>query len=259
MILNILVCIKQVPEMCDTAYNDDSNTIKRENTNLIINPYDRYAFNEAICIKQQLEDTRITVLCMGTKNCKHALQELLILGANEAILLSDSIFAGSDSFATAYALKCAIEKIGKFDLILCGRQAMDGNTEQVGPSLAEKLQIPYVTCIHNIESIQNDYLDCLRNTESTLDKIRVTLPALLTISCTTEDIRQLTIKELISSSEQSVRVLTSLEVDIDRKKCGLKGSRTKVVNTYTLDLKRRTTFLSADREGIELLISKLFA
>ena len=144
--LNIIVCIKQVPSSNEVKIDKNTNTIIREKSESIINPFDMHAIEEGLRIKKQTGG-RVTVISMGITSTEMLLRETIALGADEAILLNDRAFAGSDSLVTAYVLSLGIKNIGNYDLIICGKQAVDGDTAQVGPELAEKLGIPpYILC-----------------------------------------------------------------------------------------------------------------
>ncbi len=140
--MNVIVCVKQVPGTNEVKMNKETNTIIREGVEAIINPFDTYAIEEGIRIKEK-NGGKVTVLSMGIPSVAELIKETIALGADEAVLLSDRAFAGADTLATSYALSMGIRKIGSYDLIICGKQATDGDTAQVGPSLAEKLGIPH--------------------------------------------------------------------------------------------------------------------
>ncbi|MBI4793443.1 MAG: electron transfer flavoprotein subunit beta/FixA family protein, partial [Deltaproteobacteria bacterium] len=144
--MKIIVCIKQVPDAKDVRLDPKTNTLSREGVQSIMNPYDRHALEEAVRLKEQLGGT-VTVLTMGPPQAGEMLREAVSCGADEAVLVSDRAFAGADTLATTYTLSQAIRKIGGADLILCGKQAIDGDTAQVGPGLAVRMDIPYVTCV----------------------------------------------------------------------------------------------------------------
>ncbi|MCK4649012.1 electron transfer flavoprotein subunit beta/FixA family protein, partial [bacterium] len=144
--MNIIVCIKQVPDTADIRIDPKTNTLIREGVPSIINPFDTYAIEEGVRLKEKYQG-KVTVISMGPPQVEDALREAISLGIDEGVLLSDRAFAGADTLATSYTLAEGIKKIGKFDLIICGKQAMDGDTAQVGPGIAEKLNIPHVTYV----------------------------------------------------------------------------------------------------------------
>ena len=150
--MNIIVCIKQVPETADIKIDPKNNTLMREGASSIINPYDMYAIEEALRIRERIAG-KITVITMGPPQAEGALREAISFGCDQGILITDRVFAGSDTLATSYTLACAIKKVGDFNLIICGKQAMDGDTAQVGPGISVHLDIPQVTYVKKIEKI----------------------------------------------------------------------------------------------------------
>jgi electron transfer flavoprotein beta subunit len=178
--MNIVVCVKQVPGTNEVKMNKETNTIIREGVESILNPFDAYAIEEALRIRESAGG-KVTVLSMGIPAVAEMLKETIALGADEAVLLSDRAFAGADTLATAYALSMGIQKIGACDLVICGKQATDGDTAQVGPSLAERMGIPHTTCVRKIEEIREGYIRCQRMTEDGYEVIEMPLPALITV------------------------------------------------------------------------------
>jgi electron transfer flavoprotein beta subunit len=229
--LNMIVCIKQVPGTNEVKMNKETNTIIREGVESIINPFDEYAIEEGLRIRDNTQG-RVTVLSMGIPSVENQLRETISLGADAAILLSDRAFAGSDTLATSYALSMAIKKIGEYDLIICGKQASDGDTAQVGPSLAEKLGIPHTTYVRKIEEIRKGYIRCQRMTEDGYEVLEMTLPALITVVKEINTPRLPSIKGKIRSKKEPITVWTSADVNADKELCGLKGSPTQVIKTF---------------------------
>ena len=150
--MNIVVCIKQVPDTTNVRIDPETNTLVRSGVQSIINPFDMYAIEEAVRLKEKFGGL-VTIITMGPPQAEEALREAISLGADEAVLISDRAFAGSDTWATSYTLSRAIGKIGKFDIIICGKQAIDGDTAQVGPGVAAFLDIPQITFVKKIEEI----------------------------------------------------------------------------------------------------------
>ena len=229
--MNIIVCIKQVPGTNEVKMNKETNTIIREGIESIINPFDEYAIEEGLRIRDNTSG-KVTVLSMGIPSVENQLRETISLGADAAVLLSDRAFAGSDTLATSYALSMAIKKIGEYDLIICGKQASDGDTAQVGPSLAEKLGIPHTTYVRKIEEIKEGYIRCQRMTEDGYEVLEMTLPALITVVKEINTPRLPSIKGKIRSKKEPITVLTADDVCADKDLCGLKGSPTQVIKTF---------------------------
>ena len=178
--MNIIVCVKQVPATTEVKMNKETNTIIREGIESVINPFDTYAVEEGLRIKDRAEG-KVTVVSMGIPAVADMLKQTVALGVDDCVLLSDRAFAGADTLATAYALSMGIRKIGEYDLIICGKQATDGDTAQVGPSLAEKLGIPHATYVRKITGIGDGRIKCQRVTDDDYDYIELSLPALIIV------------------------------------------------------------------------------
>src|SRR3989339_1033155 len=176
--MDIIVCIKQVPDTTEVKINPETNTLVREGVPSIINPFDENAVEEALRLREK-NGGKVTVITMRPQQAKEALKQVIAMGVDEVILVSDRAFAGSDTWATSYTLAQAIKKIGKFDLIFCGRQAIDGDTAQVGPQLAEFLMIPQVTYAQKVEIKDNEAI-VERALENGYMVIKAKLPILLT-------------------------------------------------------------------------------
>lgn len=241
--MDIVVCIKQVPATNNVNICKDTNTIVREGVKGEINPFDMYAIEEALKIKEE-HGGKVTAISMGILTAVDQLREAIALGVDEAVLLSDKNFAGSDTLATSYVLSAGIKKTGNYQLIICGRQAVDGDTAQVGPALAEKLGIPHVTCVKKIEDIREGYIRCQRMTDKGYEIIEMELPALITVMKDINDPRLPTIKGIMKAKKACIRVWTADEIDVNKELCGLKGSPTQVVKTFVPEY-------SVQREVIE--------
>src|SRR5512139_3353553 len=154
--MRIVVCIKQVPDSAEVRINPETNTLIRDGVPTIINPYDLHALEEGLQIREK-SGGKVTVLTMGPPQAENALREAISMGADEAVLLSDRAFAGSDTWSTSYTLAQALKKLGA-DIIFCGKQAIDGDTAQVGPETAEFLGIPHISYIRKIEEVKDNYI-----------------------------------------------------------------------------------------------------
>ena len=229
--MNVLICIKQVPATNEVKMNKETNTIIREGVESIINPFDTYAVEEGIRIKENTRG-KATVLSMGIPSVAEMLKETIAPGVDDAVLLSDRAFAGSDTWATAYALSMGVRKIGHYDLIICGKQATDGDTAQVGPSLAEKLGIPHITCVRKIEELRDGYIRCQRLTDDGYDVVETALPALITVVKEINEPRLPSLKGMIKAKKAVISVWTADDINADKNLCGLKGSPTRVVETF---------------------------
>jgi electron transfer flavoprotein beta subunit len=229
--LNVIVCVKQVPATTEVKMNQETNTIIREGIESVINPFDTYAVEEGLRIKEN-SDGKVTVLSMGIPSVAEMMKETIALGVDDCVLLSDRSFAGADTLATSYALSMGIKKIGGYDLIICGKQATDGDTAQVGPSLAEKLGIPHTTYVRNISEIGDGRIKCQRLTDDGYDDIELTLPALITVVKEINEPRLPSIKGMMRAKKAEVTVWTADDIGADKEQCGLKGSPTQVIKTF---------------------------
>lgn len=223
---NIVVLVKQVPDPKGYVSIKADGTLDREKGRSVINPYDRHALEAALQLKEK-HGAKITVLSMGPPKAEDALKEALAMGADEAILLSDRKLAGSDTLATSYALSCAIKNLGCYDLILCGMEAADGNTGQVGPGIAERLEIPQLTYVESFE-VKGSYVEGRRMLEGGYERVKTRLPALLTITNTANEPRDTTFAGIIKATKHNVKMWSASDVKVKESKVGLEGSPTKI-------------------------------
>lgn len=230
--MRIVVCVKQVPDTTDVKLDPKTNTLIRTGLPSIINPDDRAAIEEALKIKDQ-QGAEVIVLTMGPPQAESALREALAMGADRAILLTSRFFGGADTWATSLTIAKAIEqKLGEIDLIFCGRQAIDGDTAQVGPEIAEHLDIPQVTYVKKICSIAEDIL-VERALEDGFELISASKPAVLTFVKEANTPRFPTMGGIIDAFEDhEVEVWTEADIDVEREQLGLKGSPTKVKKSF---------------------------
>lgn len=234
--MKIVVTIKQVPEANKVAVNLKTGTLIREGVESILNPFCEYALDMAVELKNQNPDLKveITVITMGPPQAKYALLRCLELGADRAYLLSDRAFAGSDVWATALALKEGIlKKIEDFDLILTGKQAIDGDTAQVPAELAENLGIPHIYYGFDIK-FDNKKINVKKETEKGYQVIEVRLPALVTISKGPSSIRRLpSMMEIVEARKKPLEIISAKSLNIDGNKIGLNGSFTQVIKIFS--------------------------
>jgi len=245
--LNIIVCIKQVPATTEVKMNTETNTIIREGVESIINPFDMYAIEEGLRIKEK-KGGKVTVLSMGIPSVAELMREAISLGVDDAVLLSDRAFAGADTLATSYTLSKGIKKIGNYDLIICGKQATDGDTAQVGPSLAEKLGIPHTTYVRKIEEIEDNYIRCQRLTDDGYEVVEMPLPALITVVKEINEPRLPSLKNMMRAKKAIITVWNSDDINADKNLCGLKGSPTQVIKTFTPIHNIKSEFLEGTPE-----------
>ena len=255
--MKIIVCIKQVPDAKDVRLDPKTNTLSREGVQSIINPYDRYALEEAVRLKEKFGGT-VTVLTMGPPQAEEILRESVSCGADEAVLVSDRAFAGADTLATTYTLSQAIKKIGGADLILCGKQAIDGDTAQVGPGLAVRMGIPYVTCVRRIVEVNEKNFVVERLMDDGYDEVEVTLPALFTVVKEINEPRLPSLKGKMRAKKLAITTLTAADIDADTAQLGLKGSPTWVVRVFAPQLKGERTMIEGTvQEQVDQLAEKL--
>lgn len=232
--MHAIVCIKQVPDTTDVKVNPETGTLIREGVPSIVNPFDTYAIEEALRLREKFGG-KVTVISMGPPQAKEALKEAIAMGADEAILLSDRAFAGSDTWATAYTLANAIRKIGDFDVILCGKQAIDGDTGQVGPGIARQLDIEQLTYVFKIQEIdfQAKRVKVERLLEEGREVVETRLPALLTVVKDINQPRYPTIMGIRRATRAEIPVWTAADLpDAKPELLGLKGSPTQVVRVF---------------------------
>lgn len=256
--MDILVCVKQVPDTTEIKINYETNTLIREGVPSIVNPFDAYALEVAVRLKEKHGGT-VTVLSMGPAQAKDALKECLSVGADNAYLLSDRAFGGSDTLATSYILASAINSLGKFDLIMCGKQAIDGDTAQVGPEIAEHLDIPQVTYTLDADVNEDGKVIVKKETETGYEMVETHIPALLTVVKTEFEPRMASVKAKIAANRKPINVITSQDITIDLTRAGLKGSPTKVKKTYTPPMKGDSLVIKEEtaKESVDKLIAIL--
>ncbi|QDR83447.1 electron transfer flavoprotein subunit beta/FixA family protein [Sporomusa termitida] len=230
--MNILVCVKQVPDTTEIKIDPVTNTLIRSGVPSIVNPFDANALEAAVQLKEA-HGGAVTVLSMGPEQAKNALRECLALGADKAVLLSDRLFGGSDTLATSYILATAIKKLGNFDLILCGKQAIDGDTGQVGPEIAEHLGSAQVTFAARLE-VNAGSITVNREHDEGYEIVAAKLPAVVTVVKSINKPRYPSIKSKMAANKAEIQVLMAADLpEIDTARIGLKGSPTKVKKTFT--------------------------
>jgi len=235
--MNIVVCIKQVPDTTKIKINPETNTLMREGVESIINPFDMYAIEEAIRLREAHGGT-VTVLTMGPPQADSALREAISMGVDEACLVSDRAFAGSDTWATAYTLAAAVKKMGQVDLILCGKQAIDGDTAQVGPSLADHLGIPFVAFVRKVRTVGSDEMVVERTFEEGYEVVSMPLPGLITVVKEINEPRLPSLKGKMRAKKAEITTFTRDDLEVQDLYLGLDGSPTRVVKIFSPDLSR---------------------
>ncbi len=236
--MNIVVTVKQVPDTHDVKIDPKTGTLVREGAPSIMNPEDKNALEEALRIKEGVKDTTVTALSMGPPQAKSVLREAYAMGVDRAILVSDAAFAGSDTLATSYVLSMAIKKIKDYDLILCGRQAIDGDTAQVGPQIAECLQIPQVTCAQEIR-IGSDSVTVKSDFGRLIRTVKVEPPALVTVAKGINKPRYKTTSGIWKAfRDKEIEEWSQADLNLNPMRIGLNGSPTWVRKISTPDYSR---------------------
>lgn len=256
--MNIIVCIKQVPDTTEVKLDPVTNTLIRDGVPSIINPDDKAGIEAALRIKEK-NGAHVTVLSMGPAQADKALREALAMGCDEAILLSDRAFGGADTWATSTTLSGAIKQMD-YDIVICGRQAIDGDTAQVGPQLAERLGIPQVSYVEALD-IEGDVLVVKRQYEDRYHILEVKMPCLLTSLSEMNQPRYMSVAGVFDAyREKEVKVMTLEDIrdHIDTANIGLKGSPTRVKKSFTKTAKGAGTLHETDPdEAVQIIIDKL--
>lgn len=254
--MKIVVCVKQVPDTAEVRINPETNTLIRDGVQSIINPYDMHAIEAGLQIREKAGGT-VTVVTMGPPQAENALREAISMGVDNAVLLTDRAFAGSDTWSTAYALSKAIEYLGA-DVILCGKQAIDGDTAQVGPEIAEFLDIPHVAYIRKIDNIQNNKIIVQRLMDEGFDIIEASLPVLLTVVRELNVPRMPSLKGKIAAKKADIKKLSAADIRADENSLGLKGSPTQVRNIFAPDAKKdRKMIEGTTGEIVDVIVKEL--
>lgn len=255
--MEIIVCVKQVPDTTEVKIDPVTNTLIRQGIPSIVNPFDKNAVEAALQLKEKHGGT-VTVISMGPPQAKDALKECLAMGADEAILISDRAFGGADTLATSYTLAAAIKKIETVDMIICGKQAIDGDTAQVGPEIAEHLNMTQVTCVSNIE-VDSSIVTLEREQEEGYEVIETRLPVLLTVLKSINEPRFPTVKGTMKANRKEIPVWTADDLTVDPASLGLKGSPTQVRRIFTPKQRVQGEIIEADsaKAAAAILVGKL--
>jgi len=255
--MKIIVCIKQVPDTSEVKLNKETNTLIRDGIPSIINPYDRHALEAALVIRDNLGG-RVTVLSMGPPQAEDSLREAIGLGADEAVLLTDRAFAGSDTLATSRVLSKAIEILGGADLIFCGKQAIDGDTAQVGPEVAEFLGIPHVAYVRKMLSVSDGAIKLERLMDDGYDIIETETPVLLTAVKELNIPRLPSLRGKMAAKKAQIKRLAATDLGLSEAEMGLNGSPTQVNKVFSPEARAQRKELSGTlEEQVTALASEL--
>ncbi|MFH1690343.1 MAG: electron transfer flavoprotein subunit beta/FixA family protein [Candidatus Eisenbacteria bacterium] len=256
--MNVVVLMKQVPDTTDVRIDRETNTLIREGVPSIINPFDVYALEEALRIREGAGEGTVTVMSMGPPQVEVALREAIALGADDAVLLSDRAFAGSDTWSTSYTLAAGLRKLGNYDLILCGKQAIDGDTAQVGPGVAQFLGIPQVTYARKLTIEGKSAATVERMLEDGHDVVKVPLPAVVTVVKEINEPRLPSLKGKMRAKKAEITVWGSGDLDVDPKELGLDGSPTRVLRVFAPEAREGGIVFEGEvGETVESLVKEL--
>ncbi|MDF2659596.1 MAG: electron transfer flavoprotein beta subunit/FixA family protein [Paenibacillus sp.] len=256
MLLHIVVCIKQVPDSREIRIDPKTNTLIRQGVPSIVNFYDMHGLEEALRIKDE-QGARVTVVTMGPPPAEKGLKECISLGADEAVLVTDRGFAGADTLATSYVVAKTIRKIeetwGPADIVFCGKQTLDGDTGQVGPGVACRLDLEQLTYVGQVVDVNpaERTVTVNRNLEDGVETVRTRMPVLITALKELNKVRRASLPGMIRAARYKPVVWTTADFpDLDKTKIGLKGSPTIVSKTWVPEVKAvQTTMVEGDGEA----------
>jgi electron transfer flavoprotein beta subunit len=251
--MHIVVCIKQVPDAKNVRIDPNTHTLVRQGVESIVNPFDFFAVEAALRIKDARE-ARVTTLTMGPPQALEALRETLALGVDDAVLLSDRSFAGADTWATSLTLAAAVRRMGDVDLILCGKQAVDGDTAQVGPELATQLDLPYATFVKAVDLVEDGRLKVTRRTEEGVEIWKMAMPALITVLKEVGEPRVPSLRHKMRAKKVEIPVWGLADLELNPDDVGLSGSYTQVVRVFSPPRRGdRTMITGSVEEQVEAL------
>lgn len=257
--MKIVVCIKQVPDTTDVKINPETNTLMREGVVSIVNPFDMYAIEEALLMRDKIGNgSSVTALTMGPPQAEAVLREAISMGVDQGILLCDRAFAGADTWATSYALAQALKTIGGVDIILFGKQASDGDTAQVGPGVATHLDLPQITYVRKLVDLNNTSITAERMLEEGNETIKASLPCVITVVKELNTPRLPSLKGKMNAKKAQLTVWKAADIGCDPEKCGLNGSPTKVMKIFTPPARTDgEIFTGEPDETVATLVDKL--
>ena len=257
--LKIVVLAKQVPDTRNVGKDamKADGTVNRAALPAIFNPEDLNALEQALRIKDKIEGTTVHILTMGPGRAAEIIREAMYRGADGGYLLSDRAFAGSDTLATSYALACALRNL-QTDLLICGRQAIDGDTAQVGPQIAEHLDLPQVTYVENLEFDGDKLFTIRKSTEEGYQTVQVESPCVVTVLATANKARYMSVRGIVEAYDREVEIWNFNNISVDEAKLGLNGSPTRVWKSFTKGAKAAGKVFEVEpAEAVDVIIEKL--
>lgn len=245
--LKVLLCVKQVASFLG------------QSENYYLNPYDVYTINRWTSLKKSFSNIMLFCLSMGPLSSKNMLKECIASGCDEAYLISDEKYIGSDTMATSYIIAETIKKLGQFDVIVCGDKSVDSETGFVAPSLAERLNYDYFDKIQNIHSFDSEYLTISQERENHIDLFLIKYPCLLSFDLTENILKNQSLKSIKKSFVYNIKTYNNFILDLPEEKCGYRGSKTRVLNSLPIQRSKKDSYLEKNIDSsIELLFSKLY-
>jgi electron transfer flavoprotein beta subunit len=256
--MNIAVCIKQVPASGDVSVDPVTHALVRDSAESMINPADLNALEEAISIRES-HGGSVVVFTMGPPSAEKSLRTAIAIGADEAVLITDRLFAGADTIATARVLSRSVERFGAFDLAMTGARSSDGATGQVGPMMAEYLGVPHCTEVQKLEALSEGHLQILKKSKNALVRVRISLPALLTMCYGCNEPRLPTLRTQIGARRKTVARYTNSELGLPPESVGLSGSPTEVVDSFEPEGRKKAVFIEGSPGDIADRILELIS
>jgi len=245
--VNIVVCLKQISDLQQIRIKDRKPLL--EGAPLIFGDMDKSALEEAVRIKEKGEGTKVTALALGGAKLKDGAKEALAIGADEAVLLTDPLFAGSDAMGKARALAEAIRKIGEYDLILCGEGSTDNYSGQVGPRLAEILDLPQITYVRELE-IKDHTLHAVRNMEESFEVVETELPALVTVADEINQPRLASLRDILKAGRKPVQEWTAADLGLSEDEVGVKGSAIEMISNLAPEQERKQVAFQGELDEV---------
>jgi electron transfer flavoprotein beta subunit len=250
--MDIVVCIKQVPATTEVRIDQKTHSLIRESAEAIINPFDENAVEAGLQLRDQYGG-KVTVMTMGPPQAEGALRQAIAMGADDAVLITDSAFRLSDTLATSYTLSLGIRKLGNFDLVICGKQAIDGDTAQVGPGVAERLGLPQATFVIGLE-IEGRKIKAKRMLEDSFEVVEMRMPALITVVKQINEPRLAPMKGVLRSRKVQITIWDKEALGADPDRIGLEGSPTTVMKSFRPERRRAGEMLQG---GVEEMVEAL--
>ena len=230
--LNIVICIKQVPETTEVEFDKETGRLKREGVAAVINPFDEYAIETGLRLKEK-HGGKVKAISMGPPMAEQSLRDAIAMGCDEGILVSDRVFGGADTWATSLTLAKSIQLTGPHDIIICGLKTTDGDTGQTGPEMAEHLGEPCISYVSKILDVKDGKVTLKRNLDDGVETLEASLPLIITVSKDVGQPRLATLRGRLAAKKATIKMITNKEIGMNPKELGLDGSYTRVTKIFT--------------------------